>query len=114
MIAGQILVNGEATAAVSALDRGFQYGDGVFETVAVCRGTPLLWERHLVRLRQGVQRLGIPLPSLDLLADEARGLCASVGERAVLKVIVTRGVGTRGYATDPSGMPTRVLYLAAW
>ena len=62
-----VLVNGVAVDTVSARDRGFQYGDGLFETIAVSRGTPLLWERHAQRLLAGVVRLDMPPPETALL-----------------------------------------------
>ena len=43
-------------------DRGLAYGDGVFETVLVRDGTPLLWDAHLARLTRGCERLGFPAP----------------------------------------------------
>ena len=44
-----ILINGKPGESVSVFDRGFQYGDGIFETLAVANGEPLLWERHMRR-----------------------------------------------------------------
>ena len=81
-------------AVVSAADRGLQYGDGVFETLTVRDGHALRLERHLARLADGCRRLGFDAPPV---ADELRATCAGV-ERAVLKLIVTRGAGGRGYA----------------
>jgi len=107
------LINGQAVASVDARDRGLQYGDGVFETIAVYRGTPLLWERHLARLARGAERLSIRVPSEDLLRAEASALCAE-GVRSVLKIIVTRGAGGRGYAAHGVGEATRILSLAPW
>lgn len=105
-------VNGVATDAVSARDRGFQYGDGLFETIAVQRGTPLLLDRHLARLSTGTARLGFQI-SPALLREEAGQLCRDV-ERGVLKIIVTRGISERGYRGDPAATPTRVLSLSDW
>jgi 4-amino-4-deoxychorismate lyase len=106
------LVNGVPATRVSVFDRGFQYGDGLFETIAVYQGTPLMWEQHLARLRRGAERLGIPAPSPDVLAVEARRLCVGA-QRAVLKIILTRGSSGRGYTAAP-GEPTRILYVAPW
>lgn len=107
-----VLINGELTDAVSARDRGFQYGDGLFETIAVQRGVPLLLEKHLVRLSTGAERLGFQV-SPALLRQEAERLCHAV-ERGVLKIIVTRGISLRGYRGDPAATPTRVLSLSDW
>jgi 4-amino-4-deoxychorismate lyase len=108
-----VLVNGEARDAVSSADRGFQYGDGLFETIAVRDGRPLRFARHLARLRRGAERLGIVPPSAAMLEEEARQLCKGT-PRAVLKIIVTRGPGGRGYACDATAAPTRVLRLQPW
>lgn len=107
------LVNGVATDVVSARDRGFQYGDGIFETIAVRHGKPLLWERHVQRLRAGATRLGIPAPVSALLQTEADQLCHGI-DRGVLKIILTRGVAGRGYRADAAAEPTRVLSLSSW
>jgi 4-amino-4-deoxychorismate lyase len=103
-----ILINGQATEQVSVLDRGFQYGDGLFETVKVQNGQPRHWARHLARLQAGCERLGIAMPAAAQLQAEAHQLCQGVTE-AVLKVTVTRGVGGRGYAAASPMTPTRVL-----
>ena len=74
------LINGMPAERVSVHDRGFQYGDGVFETIAVFDGRPLLWRLHLTRLQQGCMRLGItPPPDATQLQQEADGLCAEIG-----------------------------------
>ncbi|TLF49712.1 aminodeoxychorismate lyase [Halomonas urmiana] len=76
-------------------DRGVAYGDGLFETVLVRDGRPLLWEQHLARLARGCGVLGIPLPAREAL--EAPLVEAGEG-LSVLKLILTRGSGGRGYA----------------
>ncbi|MFS8137743.1 MAG: aminotransferase class IV, partial [Thermomonas sp.] len=43
-------------------DRGWAYGDGVFETMRVHAGSVPLWSRHSERLHRGAQRLAMPLP----------------------------------------------------
>ncbi len=109
-----VLVNGEAHDCISVRDRGLQYGDGVFETIAVCDAQPLLWESHYARLRRGCERLAIgPVPSAAELSAEAARLCAGA-ERAVLKIVLTRGSSTGGYAPTADTVPTRVLELRPW
>lgn len=107
------LVNGKAVSSIDVRDRGLQYGDGLFETIAVHHGKPLLWERHMARLTLGADQLGIHPPSEALLRAEASELCANA-TRGVLKIIVTRGTSVRGYAVHGTGDSTRVLTLAAW
>lgn len=105
-----VLVNGRAIDRIEVGDRGLQYGDGLFETLAVRDGRPCHWVRHEQRLRLGCQRLGLDMPDPELLRDEAARLCAG-RERAVLKVIVTRGAGGRGYRPPVPASPTRILTL---
>ena len=107
------LINGEPGSNVSAQDRGFQFGDGLFETLAVADGVPLLWERHVQRLFSGAQRLNIMPPSDSVLRQEAQQVCAGA-RRAVLKIILTRGISERGYALPAHAAATRVLSLRPW
>ena len=89
------MIGSDGTGAMVALtDRGLAYGDGLFETVLVRDGTPLLWDEHCARLIDGAHRLGFEPPSrgwLDALPEKAPR-----GEQ-VLKVVLTRGSGGRGY-----------------
>jgi 4-amino-4-deoxychorismate lyase len=110
-------VNGAPSSQVSILDRGLHYGDGLFETIAVFDGHPCLWEPHCWRLLRGCERLGIPAPDLHLLRAEAREIIQEAGPgtpRAVLKILLTRGIGGRGYRPLVQPQPTRVLYLSPW
>ncbi|WKJ91765.1 aminodeoxychorismate lyase [Methylomonas montana] len=104
------LLNGEHRHCVDVSDRGFQYGDGLFETIEVLQGKPLFLDRHLKRLAEGCRRLLIPMPDSALLEQEARQLAESA-ERAVLKLIVTRGSGGRGYRQPEQIIPTRLFSL---
>ncbi len=89
-------------AAIPFDDRGFAYGDGLFETVLVRDGVPLLWDEHLARLSLGCMRLGFSCPeraTLDALPAQAgNGL-------SVLKLVVTRGSGGRGYLPPDDVQP---------
>ena len=109
------LINGEPREWVSVHDRGFQYGDGLFETLAVVREAPQLWERHLRRLFRGAARLGIDVPAdtATMLRAEVDRLCRGV-ERAVLKIVLTRGASGRGYTPPAETTPTRVVSLSQW
>lgn len=108
-----MLINGEPTQYLDAADRGLQYGDGVFETLAVHDGTPAHWDRHMARLREGCGRLGIEPPAPERLRSEARQVCGA-SARGVLKLIVTRGSGGRGYRAPRPSHPTRILSLHPW
>ena len=103
-----ILVNGHSLSQVSILDRGFQFGDGLFETIRISSGLPQYWQQHINRLFSGCDRLGIPGPDKNLLQSEAMALCENI-EEGVLKIIVTRGSGGRGYTLPAEINATRVL-----
>ena len=89
-------------------DRGLHYGDGLFETMAVEAGRIRLLERHMHRLAWGAERLAIPLPSQDALADNLHLAARALGE-GILKLILTRGSGGRGYAPPAVAEPGLVL-----
>ena len=107
------LVNGLETQSLPVADRGLQYGDGLFETIALLNGKPLLWERHLQRLTEGCQRLGLALPDRELLRQELDRI-AGTEIRAVAKIILTRGASSRGYRSEQAGSVTRILQRLAW
>lgn len=100
-------IDGRPEELLSIKDRGLAYGDGLFETVAVTAGTPVLFERHLSRLAQGCARLNIALDQ-TLLRDELLAFCAALGD-GVAKLIITRGDGLRGYAPPLTAQPRRIL-----
>jgi 4-amino-4-deoxychorismate lyase len=106
-------VNGTEQQAIAVTDRGLQYGDGLFETVAVHNGQARFWDRHWRRLQTGCGRLGIPVPDAQMLEREIAWACAD-SERAVLKVIVTRGSGGRGYRPPAHVQPSRIVALYPW
>lgn len=106
------LVNGQRTG-VDPTDRGLAYGDGLFETMAANDGNIRWLDWHLDRLEEGCRRLAIPVPERGVIASEIAACCPSHG-RAVVKLIVTRGPGARGYRPPIASSPTRVLTVSAW
>ncbi len=106
-------VNGAPGDQVSILDRGLQFGDGLFETIAVVDNKPCLWEYHVQRMQADCGRLGIAAPDAGLLEQEARTLIADE-QVAVLKITVTRGASERGYKPATDVAPTRILALFPW
>jgi 4-amino-4-deoxychorismate lyase len=108
-----VRIDGREARAVSALDRGLHYGDGLFETIACLEHRPRLLERHLARLEAGCRRLALAT-DLAAVAAEVRELAAGAG-RAIVKVLVTRGVATaRGYGPSGTERPTRITLRYAW
>lgn len=107
-----LLINGKPADTIRVEDRGLQYGDGLFETLAVRGGQPSLWQRHMQRLRRDCGRLGIGLPAVQLLKDELLGLIGSQ-DSGVAKIILTRGVGPRGYRPADTAEATRIISFTA-
>jgi 4-amino-4-deoxychorismate lyase len=98
--------------AIAPDDRGLAYGDGLFETMRVHRGTVPWWDAHWARLRRGAERLRLRLPDARQAREQATALFAddsADGGDGVLKLIVTRGGGGRGYAPSPDAEPTWLL-----
>ncbi|MCF6211174.1 MAG: aminodeoxychorismate lyase [Gammaproteobacteria bacterium] len=102
------LINGIETCDIDAQDRGFQYGDGLFETLRIRANRPCLWSQHLARLAHGCGRLGLLMPDETLLRDEVDRLCRDEAD-GVLKIVLTRGSGGRGYRPPEDPTPTRLL-----
>jgi 4-amino-4-deoxychorismate lyase len=107
-----ILVDGAVTEMVSARDRGLNYGDGLFETMRLHAGRVCLLSRHLARLRAGCVRLALPYPGdAPIEADIAR--LADTAAEGVVRLVLTRGDGGRGYAPPRVPAGRRIVSLHA-
>lgn len=104
------LVNGQARKDLDIQDRGLSYGHGVFETLKISAGQVVLWYEHLERLVTSCQRLKILTDNLqkDLESDL---LQLPVQDQAVLKIIITAGVGGRGYQAPDNVTPSRIVQI---
>lgn len=97
-----------AVAGIAPDDRALAYGDGLFETLRVHAGTLPWWEAHWARLARGAARLRLRLPDPRQIRAEAGGLFAD-GGHGVLKLLVSRGGGSRGYAPAADAVPRWLL-----
>ena len=111
-----VLVNGIESSSISVNDRGLSYGDGLFETLRVRNNKIPLWDYHRARLISGCRRLGIHL-DLQALNTEIQQLLDSVGTTGrpvsadqLIKIVITRGPGKRGYSSVGANTPTRILF----
>ncbi len=102
------LINGISADRIGIDDRGLRYGDGLFETIAFSAGRASLWDRHMSRLTEGCLRLGLDEPDRDLLSAEAN-LLAGPHDRAVIRIILTRGTGGKGYIPPETPRLTRIV-----
>ena len=97
---GEWYRQGRRVESISLDDRAVQYGDGVFETVAIRDARPRMLDRHIGRLQRGCERLGIEVPAPSILQrdlDQALAQTRLNTAYCVAKLIVTAGRGPRGY-----------------
>ncbi|MFZ2302428.1 MAG: aminodeoxychorismate lyase [Gallionella sp.] len=102
-----MLVNGIPGNTISIRDRGLLYGDGVFRTLRVSQGKALHWDLHYLKLKRDCAKLGITCPDEVLLCAELNQVLAQHPD-GIVKLIVTRGEGARGYTPSANVMPTRI------
>jgi len=102
-----MLVNGVPGNSISIRDRGLLYGDGVFRTLRAAQGKALHWSLHYLKLQHDCAKLGITCPDEALLCAELDQVLAQHPD-GVVKLIVTRGAGTRGYTPSADAAPTRI------
>ncbi len=117
------LINGKFTDSVSVLDRGLAYGDGFFETMFWTSKANRneykqfgveFWHQHLNRIKKGCKILKIKFPEdKTILQHRERILKKSFSlgiKSGILKIIITRGVGGRGYKFERNMVPT-IIFL---
>ncbi|HEU0234683.1 MAG TPA: aminodeoxychorismate lyase, partial [Gallionella sp.] len=102
-----MLVNGKLGNLIGIRDRGLLYGDGVFRTLLASNGRALHWPLHYRKLQHDCTALGIACPDVALLTAELNDLLVQQPD-GVVKLIVTRGEGMRGYAPSILSMPARI------
>ena len=92
-----MLVNGKPGVMLSIRDRGLLYGDGVFRTFRAIRGKAQHWALHYLKLQHDCGALRIACPDAGQLSAELDSLLAQ-HPKGVVKLVVTRGQGSRGYS----------------
>ena len=108
-----MLINGQSVDTILAVDRGLLYGDGVFETILVEDHQPIFLNQHIRRLIASCQRLKIEIGEQSVIETEVLEFLAHQPASGVLKIILTRGVGGRGYAVQSGTVPTEILQFHA-
>ena len=103
----------EKKAVISVFDRGFLYGDGLFETIRVFNRIPFRWPQHMERLQQGAAFLKIKQPySTTKLRTFSDNLIAkNKMPNSILRLSLSRGVGTLGYSPQNANKPVLVMSL---
>lgn len=103
-----ILVDGKPNPFIDALDRGLAYGDGVFRTMRAAAGRIPYWRMHYAKLAHDCGRLALDCPSEAVLLEDIARLLA-VARDCIVKVVITRGAGGRGYAPPTDALPMRIV-----
>jgi 4-amino-4-deoxychorismate lyase len=109
----ECLVNGQILEHIHVSDRGLNYGDGLFETIAVVQGQPRWWQDHIDRLSAGCDRLGLHMPAQAILLREVQTVSAGQ-HRCVVKITLSRGPGDRGYTPYDGAEQTRLVSSHSW
>jgi branched-chain amino acid aminotransferase len=113
----KVFLNGqfvpEEQAVVSVFDRSFLYGDGLFEAVRICNGKPFRWTQHMERFLHGARHLRIspPLPTDEIQKFATQLIQKNKMPEALLRLTLSRGVGSRGYSPKSADSPTLVMTL---
>ncbi len=107
-------VNGKqvdpAAPHISALDRGFNRADGLFETMRSYDGHVAFLLRHMRRMANGAEALGLVLPELgEHVLTAARAASEAAWGDAAIRLTVSRGVGDMGLPPTPGVAPTVVV-----
>jgi branched-chain amino acid aminotransferase group I len=111
---GFVYLNGRIVkreeALVSAFDRGFLYGDGLFETIRAYDGTPFMLPQHIARMAASARELDIPMPDADNIARTVERLIErnELGD-AYVRITLSRGTHTGQLAPDAPGRPTLLI-----
>jgi branched-chain amino acid aminotransferase len=112
-----VYLNGKFTplsqAKVSVLDRGFCYGDALFETLRVYSGKIFQIDQHLDRLERGAQSIFLKLPESRERIQEIlyETFNRNQGADAVIRLTVTRGEGTLGKLWQKDTFPTLTVHV---
>jgi 4-amino-4-deoxychorismate lyase len=107
-----ILINGQVQTQIAVSDRALHYGDGCFTTLAFAQGKLLCWPRHLARLKNNCARLDIDFDHWNALSTSLEKLCKEISaqhQEAVIKIIITRGQGGRGYSPTDVKNPSYII-----
>jgi len=111
----KVYLNGEvmdeSEACVPVTDRGFLFGDAIFETLRTWKGKPLLWSLHAARLVEGAELLNLALPlGIEAIRREVEKLVDENHlSEAVVRITLTRGTGLRGYSPKGANQSTLLI-----
>ncbi|MFQ5414671.1 MAG: aminotransferase class IV [Phycisphaerae bacterium] len=98
-----------ADATVSIEDRGFQFGDAVYEVIAAHFGRPFLLDQHLQRLRRSADAIHLDYDVARIEPIVAEGLRRSGLDHTQIYIQLTRGIAPRAHGIPDHAVPTLVI-----
>jgi branched-chain amino acid aminotransferase len=102
----------EATARVPVFDRGFLYGDSVYEVTRTAGGRPVDLDRHLDRLERSAEMIGLAAPPRGAVVEAVHAtLAAAANPESYVRVVVTRGGGDIGLDPALADRPRLVVIV---
>jgi len=108
----KIFINGSEQSNLDVADRGLQYGDGIFETIAYKNGQLQLWDEHMQRMQDSAERLSLAITDESYWLDEIKKF--NLSGDAVIKLTLTRGISGRGYAYANNDATSRITAVYNW
>jgi 4-amino-4-deoxychorismate lyase len=110
------MINGIAADYLNINDRAIHYGDGLFETILCSNNRLFYWHRHYQRLQLSCKKIKIRCPDEQLLLSDIKNLLLenenTASNNHVIKIIITRGSGERGYKVTKAMTPARLVFLS--
>jgi branched-chain amino acid aminotransferase len=112
MLDGRVCPPKEQT--ISVFDRGFLYGDSVFETLRTYSGAPFALDQHLARLARSAELVFIPLsiPLPELAKEVLKAVRVAENAESYVRLMLTRGQGALGLDPALAQRPSRVIIVA--
>lgn len=116
-LVGWVNINGTivkaAEACISVFDRGFLFGDSVYEVVRTYNGVPFKFEDHYRRLLRSARHLGMEdvLITIPVEAEMLHTLHHADYPESYIRLIVTRGISKIGLQTDLASAPNFIIIL---
>ena len=106
------VIHDERTAVVPVFDRGFLYGDSVYEVTRTAGGRPVDLERHLERLDRSATAILLGPLDLGLVGRELAATLAAAGNpESYIRIVVTRGAGEMGLDPALADRPRRIVIV---
>ncbi|MCG7317006.1 D-amino-acid transaminase [Brevibacillus laterosporus] len=103
--------------AIFPEDRGYQFGDGIYEVVRIYNGHLYQWDDHMIRLERSAKELSLTIPSRKELTDIAQKVLKQYllqfSEDAILYMQITRGVSDRQFPFPSNIRPILTMYATS-